>query len=968
MPERDKLEELWNGILPESSVDTAAAIQSATQAGSLDPDVQAATTVATQHALQRTVARVGDDDRRTLPQRVLDHEMDQAAAEGTDTTSYHLMGELARGGMGVIYRARQPILRREVAVKTLNPQLPESEGSKFVAEALITARLDHPNIVPVYDLTKTSDERMALAMKLVRGTNWRDLIKERPELEFHLGVLLHVADAVAFAHSRGVVHLDIKPDNVIVGEFGEVIVVDWGLALDYRDEPGDEAIAPPKSALKSPCGTVAYLAPELAEAEVENIGPRTDVYLLGATLFEVSTGRPPHLAPTPMKALINAVTGQTPKFEPADDVPVALQEVVLRACAIEPSDRYPSVVAFQDAVRGFLKHRQSLMICEKARGTLEDAKAFARQAGADRALVYAGYADAVAGFRQAHVLWPGNAEAHEGEHLARLAYADAALARDDLSVAETQAALAVEESEATRSADLDQTVAEAARIHLEVKRRKDALEQEARSNARLKTTIRVVVAILIGGGALASWLIYTQKQAADESRVLAEQRLSEVKRLSDVKHLEELEARAERLWPALPSQVAGMQAWLEEARAMLGRTAGHTETLKALRRRSGKQSDRTWRFADPAEQWQHDTQVALLSGLGRLEATLVPDLEKRLAFAKTVEERTITRQKGAWQRATDAIKISPRYGGLELRPQLGLVPLGPDPTTGLWEFLHIQTGASPVRAKKGWAVSDASGVVLVLLPGGTFRMGAQKPSDATPVGSPNVDPRALGGEGPVHEVTLAPFFIGKYELTQAQYRRVMGLNPAAYQPGKEVGGRVHSAIHPVEQVRWTEAFEAVRRMGLTLPTEAQWEYAARGGTTTVYATGDDPKSLQGNLNIADAYCKANGGPGSWRYAEFIDDGYVVHAPVGTYRANGFGLHDMAGNVWEWALDRFGAYTLGVNKGDGRRLAPKDAPRVFRGGGFRASTTHARSADRYLLYGKKYRAYDVGMRAARNLDR
>jgi formylglycine-generating enzyme required for sulfatase activity len=296
------------------------------------------------------------------------------------------------------------------------------------------------------------------------------------------------------------------------------------------------------------------------------------------------------------------------------------------------------------------------------------------------------------------------------------------------------------------------------------------------------------------------------------------------------------------------------------------------------------------------------------------------------------------------------------------------VPIGTDPRSGLWEFAHLASGEVAERNADGELVlKESTGIVLVLLPGGTFSMGTRAPDPAHRLGTPNTDPAARSSEGPVHEVRLEPFFLAKHEMTQGQWLRATGTNPSAYPAGAEIGGRKHTLLHPVEQIKWADARRVLGRLGLALPTEAQWEYAARGGTTTVYWSGDWKDSLAGAVNIADRYCKQNGGPGSWLFELWIDDGYVVHAPVGTYKKNPFGLHEVTGNVWEWVEDHYGGYDLPVRPGTGERLVPRDTPRVFRGGGFRANAVHVRSGDRYTLYAPDYSGFDVGARAARPVE-
>ena len=310
----------------------------------------------------------------------------------------------------------------------------------------------------------------------------------------------------------------------------------------------------------------------------------------------------------------------------------------------------------------------------------------------------------------------------------------------------------------------------------------------------------------------------------------------------------------------------------------------------------------------------------------------------------------------------------PRYGGLDLRPQRGLVPLGADPRSGLQEFAHLPSGDVPQRDARGGRLllTPASGIVLVLIPGGTFRMGAHPVDDAHPRGAPNVDPQALSAEYPVQDVEVDAFFIAKHEMTQAQWQRFTGEDPSATKvgptafPGEEV-----TLMHPVNGVSWAMADRELGRLGLVLPTEAQWEYACRAGTTTPWWTGLDKGSLQGAANLLDKKIRSVF-PGQADADESLYDGWITLAPIGTYRANRFGLHDVHGNVAEWCRDAFEVY--GWPQGTVGELDRLDSTqhRVFRGGSYLTPAANLRSSHRVALPPANSDA-QLGVRPAREID-
>ncbi len=283
-----------------------------------------------------------------------------------------------------------------------------------------------------------------------------------------------------------------------------------------------------------------------------------------------------------------------------------------------------------------------------------------------------------------------------------------------------------------------------------------------------------------------------------------------------------------------------------------------------------------------------------------------------------------------WPAAIDAVARNEMYGGLALLEQEGLTPLGPDPHSGLHEFAVEGTGATPTRSATTGRLllTDDFAIVLVLMPGGTFWMGAQQEAPD----KPNHDWSALNDEAPVHQVTVPPFFLAKYEMTRAQWAAMGGGDPHAFEDSERL---------PVDSVSWNDCRKLLSRRELRLPSEAEWEYACRAGTTTPFWVGESAEAL-----ARVEWCAG-------------ESGGEPHA-VGVKPSNPFGLHDMHGNAAEWCEDRYrrdydGAPTDGSAWVDG-----ENEDRVVRGGSWSLS---ARSAYRSWCA----RADDqVGVRPARTI--
>jgi eukaryotic-like serine/threonine-protein kinase len=278
-------------------------------------------------------------------------------------------GEIGAGGTATVRKMYDPSLRRRVAMKTLSAELAGNPRAHrdFVQEAEITAQLEHPNIIPIHELAMV-DGRASFSMRLIRGQNLAQALAtwsggagppDEADLLYRvLNVFLHVCDAVAFAHSRGVIHGDIKPANVMVGAFGEVYVVDWGVASLIPSGGGEDAVSvsSERHTRSGVRGTPAFMSPEQAKGALPVIGERTDIFGLGALLYFILTGRPPFEGTNASETLTRARAGmfRDPEQTERGARAPALCRIVRKAMAAVPEDRHASVLALQEDVRGFL--------------------------------------------------------------------------------------------------------------------------------------------------------------------------------------------------------------------------------------------------------------------------------------------------------------------------------------------------------------------------------------------------------------------------------------------------------------------------------------------------------------------------------------------------------------------------------------------------------------------------------------
>jgi serine/threonine protein kinase/formylglycine-generating enzyme required for sulfatase activity len=861
----------------------------------------------------------------------------------TQIGDYRILRELGRGGMGVVYEAMSETLGRKVALKVLlsGTGATEHDRARFLVEAKAASKLRHPNVVRVLEYRQEGTETF-LAMDMIDGTSLQKQVEDDGHFDDRKSaeICLKMAEAIAHAHEQGILHRDIKPHNVLLDatQGGEPMITDFGLAKLLEDQGVSLTADGPVM-----MGTPGYMPPEQAGAGYE-IDRRADVYSLGATLYYMLTGRPPFQGKSMPQVLMAVVRKRpVPPSKRREGVAAALETICLKCLEKDPQDRYPSAQALVEDLQRFLN---DLRIQARRVGPVVRAQRWATRNPVAAAAAAAGVTATLA------VVGWGAAQVIE----ARRAIAAANASPSPVATTSPRTSPTTPSSPPASIGPVASPTATASPTPVAVLPPPDTQAP------------RLEVISPQPGWVTASDTVSVLAVAVDESE------LDLVELDGEAFQPQAERDRYELLWEL---DEDGEHEAVIVARDLAGNVT--SQTITVVRDTTPPRVEEVrWEppgasvevesvqvtvvLSEPAEGAIGDVPAEAsrdAEGRGLLTATLSLELGRN-AFEVTCEDRVANASRHAFEieRA-----LHHRLRGAWWEPPLN----GPQARWAVENDLPI--------------VIEEEGFTFVLIAPGTFRMGSPKSE------------RELEGEDEApHQVELTQaYYLSATEVTNAQLRRFFPDHDS--RDSSKIRGASKDRVltlndpeQPAVGVSWQVAdsfcerlSEAVQHPGrYRLPTEAEWEYACRGGAATRWYWGEDPDQAPRYANLADRNAnrlfrwgrEVDAGK---LYFE-LDDPHEVTAPVGSYAPNAWGLYDMTGNASEWVFDVY-RRTYDVDP-SGPRVDPKVTHpseaegalnRVYRGGSFLSRPSLSRSADRKAA-GPTKRPIATGFRLWRVAER
>jgi formylglycine-generating enzyme required for sulfatase activity/tRNA A-37 threonylcarbamoyl transferase component Bud32 len=991
---------------------------------------------------------------------------------------------LGQGGMGVVYKARQPRLDRIVALKILPVEIGRDPAfaERFTREARALARLNHPSIVAVYDFGQ-AEGFYYFIMEWVDGADLRQLEQTRRLTpQEALGIVPKICEALQYAHDEGIVHRDIKPGNILIDKRGRVKIADFGLAK-LMDRPATDLVL---TQLHQVMGTPQYMAPEQVERPTE-VDHRADIYSLGVVFYEMLTGELPigRFAPPSQKVHVD----------------VRLDEVVLKSLEKEPQRRYQHASEVRTDVEhisnenpsgdggaacptpsGMERASPSLTTLPMS-GIRELPSSFWFRAQCLFLLGWFGYAALwnlripgcliavllmacaimFVARRRMHYLPELDAAWQQRSALQRRIDSGTALLGAAFGCLLVLGSFSTAWERSPFSWNLDGKTDSA--FAAEYKGREYQL---IRDLSAFKEQVPTVELRNNGGQWTGGWKWFAWRPTGPHNRLYGFLSILTSVGLGIASVAGALQAQVagwkdRRAWKHYPGPALGVagafllstlnaglllilfHAFMTSGtstvpeRRFRVRGAGIDEVTQAVQQWGQRNG---YAFGDKAS-WSIDSvpqgkslgQVRLLQAwkpapfdrwvIGLRGAIQVsPHLVIRAVASQEPAETLLTISAGrevkrkrheieTWKSVLDNLEAAIEDKATRVRrltegAEIGLSkPARSSPPLAIAPFSAGEARQYQHRWSQFLGLplvsTNSSGIKLAVIPPGEFDMGSTKEDmDLLPLPSKkwffsDWATVRIQCETPRHHVRLSrPFLLGVHEVTIGQFgefvqatgygtrtendpRGGFGWSAGTWAQKREFNWRnpgfPQSDDHPVSNVSWEDAAAFCRWLSekenkkYRLPTEAEWEFACRAGTTTWYSSGDRDETLRLVANVADASLRERHPPVEW--AESWNDGYVFTAPVGSFEPNAFGLHDMHGNVWEWCADWYDpAYYRRTGSVDppGPTYSPQRAGlesyRVFRGGGWDNYPGFCRSADRYSSHSPLLRTSWAGFRVVR----